>query len=273
MSSRISLPPPRPPEMTPERARHLALTERIAEEQRAAGQRPGQARCGRPLSDGVRRCTSWPLPGLVGCARHLSDEEWQDTVDFPQAYFRDVHGGCVHRTVEQQAEQRRRDAEPPACHSWPYLRTGPLPGQDPVDLLVAWHADRCAGCGHRSPGDLVADHSPVRAGARPAVWHLQHRRGQRTATASAMAALPHPHACTDSRCAPHLRAGGTPAPGPGPYPAQRPGRGLRVPGTERRPVHVHEALNRAYSSRSGEASDGQVSVAAAWPAAACMKER
>lgn len=36
------------------------------------------------------------------------------------------------------------------------------------------------------------------------------------------------------------------------------------------PVHVHGALNRAYSSRSGLASDGQVPVAASWPQAACM---
>ncbi|MFD7957262.1 endonuclease domain-containing protein [Streptomyces ardesiacus] len=158
MSSRIPLPPPRPPQVTPERERHLALTARIAAAQRAAGQRPGQARCGRLLRDGVRRCTSWPLPGLAGCARHLDDEEWQDTVDYPQAYFRDVHGGCLNLTVEQQAEQRLRDAAPPACHSWPYPRAVPLPGQDPVDLLVTWHANRCAACGHRWPGDLVGDH-------------------------------------------------------------------------------------------------------------------
>ncbi|MFB6984642.1 endonuclease domain-containing protein [Streptomyces sp. NPDC056297] len=158
MSSRISLPPPRPPKMTPERARHLALRARIAEEQRAAGKHPGQARCGRLLRDGARRCTTWPLPGLAGCARHLNDEEWQDTLDYPQAYYRDITSGCVRRTVQQQTEQRLRAAAPPACHSWSYPRALPLPDQDPVDLLVTWHADRCAACGQPSPGDLVVDH-------------------------------------------------------------------------------------------------------------------
>ncbi|MFJ3891095.1 endonuclease domain-containing protein [Streptomyces rubrogriseus] len=60
--------------------------------------------------------------------------------------------------MEQQAEQRLRDAGPPACHSWSYPRAVPLPGQDQVDLLVTWHANRCAACGHRWPGDLVGDH-------------------------------------------------------------------------------------------------------------------
>ncbi|MGW9438669.1 endonuclease domain-containing protein [Streptomyces sp. NPDC055607] len=158
MSSRTPLPLPRPPKMTPERERHLALTARITEEQRTAGLRPGQVRCGRLLRDGVRRCTFWPLPGLAGCSRHLNDEEWQDTVDYPQAYFHDVHGGCLHLTAEQQAERQLWGAGPPACHSWPYPRAVPLPGQDPVDLLVTWHASRCAACGHHWPGDLVGDH-------------------------------------------------------------------------------------------------------------------
>lgn len=158
MSLHTTVPAPREPKMTPERARHLALVARIRREQRAAGLRPGEVRCGRPLSDGVRRCQSWPLPGLAGCARHLDDEEWQDTVDYPRAYFRDVTGGCVQMTVEQQVERRLWDAQPPACHSWSYPRTVPLPDQDPLELLVAWQAGRCAGCGHPFHAETVIDH-------------------------------------------------------------------------------------------------------------------
>ncbi|MFF1847069.1 endonuclease domain-containing protein [Streptomyces sp. NPDC058217] len=61
-------------------------------------------------------------------------------------------------TVEQQVERRLRDAQPPACHSWPYPRAVPLPHEDAVQLLVAWQADRCAGCGHPFHGDVVVDH-------------------------------------------------------------------------------------------------------------------
>lgn len=158
MSSRITVPPPREPKITPERARHLALVARTRQERRAAGLHSAEARCGRPLSDGIRQCQSWPLPGLGGCARHLNDEEWQDTMDYPHGYLRDVSSGCVHLTVEQQNERRLWATQPPACHSWPYPRAVPLPDEDPVELLVAWQAGRCAGCGHSFHADALIDH-------------------------------------------------------------------------------------------------------------------
>ncbi|WP_079143891.1 endonuclease domain-containing protein [Streptomyces luteocolor] len=158
MSSRIMVPPPRKPAMTPQRARHLALIARIREQQQAAGLHPDDVRCGRPLSDGTRLCKSRPLPGLAGCARHLDDEEWQDTVDYPRAYFRDALGGCCPMTVEQQVEQTLRAAEPPACHSWPYPRAVPVPDEDSLELLVSWQAGRCAGCGHPFHEDVMVDH-------------------------------------------------------------------------------------------------------------------
>ncbi|MFE2823468.1 endonuclease domain-containing protein [Streptomyces sp. NPDC059271] len=79
-------------------------------------------------------------------------------MDYPRAYIRDVVGGCVRRTVEQQLEVKQREAGPPACHSWPYLRAVPLADIDPLALLVSWQADRCAGCGHPMGGDVVLDH-------------------------------------------------------------------------------------------------------------------
>ncbi|MBF9071804.1 hypothetical protein I2501_27655 [Streptacidiphilus sp. NEAU-YB345] len=62
-------------------------------------------------------------------------------------------------TVEAQVEQRLREALPPACHFWPYLRAVPLPDQDPVELLVEWQAGRCAACGHPHHQDVVVDHA------------------------------------------------------------------------------------------------------------------
>jgi hypothetical protein len=79
-------------------------------------------------------------------------------MDYPHAYLSGVSGGCVQLTVEQQVERRLWAAQPPACHFWPYPRAVPLPDEDPVELLVAWQAGRCAGCGHSLHADAVVDH-------------------------------------------------------------------------------------------------------------------
>ncbi|MGW1976630.1 endonuclease domain-containing protein [Streptomyces sp. NPDC001889] len=124
-----------------------------------------QDRCGRPLKTPGKQCRSSPLPGLGGCLLHLSDDDWQALYDNPRISFVQTYG-CVIPSPQSHAEDVRREARPPACHSWEYPRIGPPPGADPLHALVDWHNGRCASCGHGcyshhsdSDPDLYLDHS------------------------------------------------------------------------------------------------------------------
>ncbi|MGP4052069.1 endonuclease domain-containing protein [Streptomyces sp. 2A115] len=72
-----------------------------------------------------------------------------------------------YATVRQGAwlyDDQARGVRPGGPHGYEVRIDIPEPERvrlrerDRARLLVTWQADRCAACGHRSPGDLVADH-------------------------------------------------------------------------------------------------------------------